>query len=291
MLLFQSLNNIPHCSDNSLVVSNSLSLLQSARCDLCNFYDVKWNDSPSEHLGIKITRDCKLQTIRLSQESYLQHVLDCFGMDHSNAVATPLHSSTCLASASDKDIAAHSALLYREILGCLNHAAVNTRPECCITACAVLLLLWVRACNCPKHLLCYVKGTLDIGLVFRKHSVDSRMLSGYADANYADGVNTRRSTTGHTITVGGSTVCWRSRWQRSVALSTTEAKYMAMGDCAKHLLWFWCLLYILTMQTVPTAPVHTPENTVFNDNNGAVFLSKEEAVNSQSKHIDISHHC
>lgn len=74
--------------DDGLVVSNSKSLLNAARTDLCNVYDVKWNENPSEHLGIKISRDQKLGTIHLSQESYLQHVMDCFGMDHSNSVGS-----------------------------------------------------------------------------------------------------------------------------------------------------------------------------------------------------------
>lgn len=65
---------------------------------------------------------------------------------------------------------------------------------------------------------------------------------------------------------------------------------MAMGDCAKHLIWFRRLLYILTMEKVPTTPVRMLSTTVFNDNNGAVFLSKEAAINSRSKHIDIRHH-
>lgn len=83
---------------------------------------------------------------------------------------------------------------------------------------------------------------------------------------------------------------WRSRRQRSVALSTTEAEYMAMADCAKHLLWFRRLLFILTLKDVPTTIVNTIPTTIFNDNSGAVFLSKEAAVNSRSKHIDIRHH-
>lgn len=44
------------------------------------------------------------------------------------------------------------------------------------------------------------------------------------------------------------------------------------------------------MESVPTTPVHTPATTVFNDNNRAVFLSKESGVNTRSKHIDVRHH-
>lgn len=65
---------------------------------------------------------------------------------------------------------------------------------------------------------------------------------------------------------------------------------MAMGDCDKHILWFRRLLFILTMQHVPTTSILTGTNNVFNDNSGAFFLSKEAAMNSRSKHINIHHH-
>lgn len=214
-------------------------------------------------------------------------------MDQSNPVATPLHSSTRLASASAEDIEDNSSFPYREIIGCLNHAAVHTRPD---ISHAVSQLAQFFSCygsahvTAAKHLLRYIRGSLEVGLTFRRHAVPTRELWGYADADYANDVDTCRSTTGYTITVGGSTVCWRSRRQHSVALSTTEAEYMAMGDCAKHLIWFRRLMYILTLKNIPTTPVRMLPNVVFNDNNGAVFLSKEAAVNSRSKHIDIRHH-
>lgn len=85
-------------------------------------------------------------------------------------------------------------------------------------------------------------------------------------------------------------MCWRTRRQRSVALSTTKAKYMAMGDCVKHILWFRKLLFVLTGKQALSTKIFTPPTTIFNDNNGVVFLSQEAAINSGSKHIDIRHH-
>lgn len=279
--------------DDGLVISNNPALVKQTRYSLSQLYDVKWNTQPTEHLGIKIHRDRPRRIIHLSQESYLQHVLDRFGMEHSNPVSTPMLNSARLSSASAEDAAAHSEFPYREIVGCLNHAAVNTRPD---ISHAVSQLAQHSSCygsihvTAAKHLLRYIKGTLERGLVFKQHSVSPRLLSGYADADYANDVDTRKSTTGYTITVGGFTVCWRSRRKQSVALSTTEAEYMAMGDCAKHLLWFRRLLFILTMQHSPTTPIHTIPSSVFNDNNGAIFLSKEGAINARSKHINIRHH-
>lgn len=279
--------------DDGLVVSNSTALIRETRTSLSELYDVKWNSNPSKHLRIKITRDRERRLIHLLQESYLQTVLDRFGMEDSNPVSTPLLHSTRLASGSSEGHAAHSDFPYREIVGCLNHAALNTRPE---ISHAVSQLAQHASCydavhiTAAKHLLQFVKDTLDRGMLFKNHDVSYRLLSGYADADYANDVSTRQSTTGYTITIGGSTVCWRSRRQRSVALSTTEAEYMAMGNCVKHLLWFRRLMYILTLEDVPPTPINTIPTTIFNNNNGAIFLSKEAAINYRSKHIDIWHH-
>lgn len=268
-------------------------MIKQARKDLCDLYDVKWNCNPTEHLGIKIRRDRSSRKLHLSQESYLQHVLERFGMESCNPVSAPMNANIRLASASADDIAAHAVYPYREVVGCLNHAAVHTRPD---ISHAVSQLAPFSSCygevhiTAAKHLLRYIKGTLKRGLLFKSHTDGSQTLCGFADADYANDVDTRCSTTGYTITIGGSTVCWRSRRQRSVALSTTEAEYMAMGDCAKHILWFRRLLYVLTLKHLDKTAVHMLPTALFNDNNGAVFLSKEAAVNARSKHIDIRHH-
>lgn len=141
-----------------------------------------------------------------------------------------------------------------------------------------------------KHLFRFVKGTIDRGICFGQTDKPSRLLEAFADADYANDVSSRRSTTGYTITLGGSTICWRTQRQHSVALSTTEDEYMAVSDCSKHVVWFQRLLYLLTNSPLAPTHIHLPATSSFNDNNGAVFLSQEAALNSRSKHIDIRHH-
>lgn len=84
--------------DDGLVVSNSKDLISQTRASLSDLYDVKWNSNPTEHLGIKIARDRQRRLLHLSQESYLQNVLDRFGMENSNPVSSPLLNSTQLDS-------------------------------------------------------------------------------------------------------------------------------------------------------------------------------------------------
>ncbi len=83
-----------------------------------------------------------------------------------------------------------------------------------------------------NHVLRYVRGTLDKGLLFNLGS--NPMVKGFADADYANDKDDRRSVTGYLFTFGGAAISWRSRRQRSVALSTTEAEYMSISDCSRH---------------------------------------------------------
>ena len=57
------------------------------------------------------------------------------------------------------------------------------------------------------------------------------------DADLAGDVDSRKSTTGFVYTLGGIAVCWTSRLQKIVALSTTEAEYVAVTEAGKEMVW------------------------------------------------------
>lgn len=155
--------------DNGLVESNSPALLADTHAALSKLDEVKWNSDPSKHLGINIKSDRKNHIIHISQEAYLQNVLDRFGMEHSNAVSTPLLNATRLVPASNADAPACSEFPYREIVGCLNQADVNTRPDISHAVSQLAHYSFCYGLNhiiAAKHLLQFVKGTLDRGLLF-----------------------------------------------------------------------------------------------------------------------------
>ena len=62
------------------------------------------------------------------------------------------------------------------------------------------------------------------------------VLQGYVDADMA-GDKDSRSTTGYVFAVGGTTVSWISKLQQVVALSTTEAEYVATIEASKEMIW------------------------------------------------------
>lgn len=279
--------------DDGAVISNDIDLLRSVQKSIHQIYEVKWHAKPTEHLGVRITRDRAARTIHLSQENYLTDVLERFGMSDSKPVITPISPCVHLVPASADDHEECKGFPYLEIIGSLNHASVDTQPD--ISYAVSTLAQFSTSYGTDhitaiKHLMWYIKGNVDRGVSFRATSTSSHILQAYADADYANDASHRRSVTGYTINLGGSTVCWRTRRQKSVALSTTEAEYMAMADCSKHIVWFRKLIYVLSHSRPIPTDILMPPSALFNDNNGAVFLSQEAAVNSRSKHIDIRHH-
>ena len=81
-----------------------------------------------------------------------------------------------------------------------------------------------------KHVLRYLRGTSEYGLWYQQ--IDGVKLHGFADANWARSPTDRKSTSRGIFSIGSTTVSWYNRKQRYVALSSTEAEYMAASQAA-----------------------------------------------------------
>jgi hypothetical protein len=133
--------------------------------------------------------------------------------------------------------------------------------------------------NAAKGVLRYVAGTLDVGIVYGSSQAG---LQGFCDADYAGDLDTRRSTTGYVFTLAGGAISWSSRLQPTVAVSTTEAEYMAAAQAVKEGLWLRKLMNDLRW--------HTGVVSICTDNQGTLKLLKHPISSVRSKHIDVMHH-
>ncbi|GJZ42391.1 retrovirus-related pol polyprotein from transposon TNT 1-94 [Tanacetum coccineum] len=86
-----------------------------------------------------------------------------------------------------------------------------------------------------KRVFRYLKGTINMDLWYPKDNAMS--LTAYADADNAGCQDSRRSTSGSAQFIGDRLVSWSSKKQRSTAISTTEAEYIAMSGCCAQILW------------------------------------------------------
>ena len=147
--------------------------------------------------------------------------------------------------------------------------------------------LYARFQSCPKesHLLVkrifrYLSGTIDIGLWYpRGTHID---LTCYSDADFAGHKVNRKSTSGTCHFLGHSLVSWFSKKQNSVALSTTEAEYIAAGSCCAQALWM--------KQTLRDYGINLEQIPIKCDTTSAINLSKNLIHHSRTEHIEIRHH-
>lgn len=134
---------------------------------------------------------------------------------------------------------------------------------------------WIVA----KRVLRYLKKTADFRITYKYGGSD---LQGFVDADWTGSVHDRKSFTGYAFTMNGGCVSWDSRKQRTVALSSTEAEYMALSEAAKEAVYLRCLVQELG--------INADNLTLSSDNLGAQMLASNPVFHARPKHIDIRHH-
>jgi hypothetical protein len=131
-----------------------------------------------------------------------------------------------------------------------------------------------------KRVMRYLQGTKELCLTYSS-SID---VLGYTDADWGGDQDNRRSTSGYLFKIGDGAISWSSKKQRTVALSSTEAEYMAATQATKEAVWLCLLLDEIgyTQNKIPT--------TIMADNQSCIALAKNPTFHARTKHIDIQHH-
>jgi hypothetical protein len=270
--------------DDQLIACNSRSELDTFKSKLNKRFECSDGGPVNYFLGFNVFRDRKQRKLWVSQEHYVESVLERFGMDQATPNKAPLPSGYRPVMATDEEHALAKHEEYPAIVGSLMYAATITRPD---IAQAVGLLArtatkWnMQHVHAAKHLLRYLQGTTDLCLTFDATS-SKRVVLGYADADWGGCLDTRRLTTGYLFKTFGGPVAWKSRRQPTTALSTAEAKYMASSDAARQAIWLRRLLSDLGELPAPLP--------ILNDNNACIQLSKNPVHHDRSKHIDMRRH-
>jgi histone deacetylase 1/2 len=144
-----------------------------------------------------------------------------------------------------------------------------------------------------SHLIGYLKTGGFQGIKLRVPE-DTQVVA-YVDADYASDRNDRKSISGYLVTIGGCLVSWSSKKQTGVTLSSTESEFVAMSMVATEIKFIVSLLREMMSvghnghhgndrddQNGPTMPSILRE-----DNTGAIFMAKNTAIGSRTKHVDV----
>ena len=114
-----------------------------------------------------------------------------------------------------------------------------------------------------------------IGLLLNELSV--------LDANWAGSLDHKKTTSGYLVYLGSTPISWKSRKQRTVSRSSTEAEYKALADGTAEILWIRALLSDLHFSS-------NPVTILWCDNLGATYLSINPIFHARTKHVEVDYH-
>ncbi|GJU79919.1 retrovirus-related pol polyprotein from transposon TNT 1-94 [Tanacetum coccineum] len=178
-------------------------------------------------LGLQVSQSPR--GIFINQSKFALEILKKFGMDSCDPVDTPMVDRLKL----DEDPLGIPVdqTRFRSMVGSLMYLTAS-RPDLVFAVC---MCARYQASPTKKHLEAlkrvfrYLRGTINWGLWYPKDT--AMALTAYADADHAGCQDTRRSTSGSAQFLGDKLVSWSSKKQKSTAISTTEAEYIAMSGC------------------------------------------------------------
>ncbi|KAG8472381.1 hypothetical protein CXB51_035329 [Gossypium anomalum] len=272
--------------DDMLIAAKDKGEIRKVKAQLSEEFEMKDLGPAKKILGMEILRDRKTSKLYLSQKGYIEKLLCRFNMRSAKPVSTPLAAhfrlSSALSPQSDDEIEYMSHVPYSSAVGSLMYAMVCSRPDLSYAVSAVsryMVNLGKEHWKTVQWILRYLRGTTDVCLQFGR-TEDG--VIGYVDADFAGDLDRRRSLTGYVFTIGGCAISWKATLQTTVALSTTEAEYMAITEACKEAIWLKGLFSELNEDL--------QISTVFCDSQSAIFLTKDQMFHERTKHIDVRYH-
>ena len=133
-----------------------------------------------------------------------------------------------------------------------------------------------------KRILRYLAGTRSHGIIYRKSYRPTLPLIGYTDAAFGN-ADEKKSTTGLVFLSAGGAILWKSKKQTIIALSTTEAEYIALAHIGTEARWLRNLYNKLQLDPHLPIPIRT-------DSLGADGMASNPYITQKSRHIDLKYH-
>ncbi|KAG2904353.1 hypothetical protein PC129_g9079 [Phytophthora cactorum] len=233
-------------------------------------------------VGLEIRRDRSRRTMHITQQRYIEDVVERFGQTHAKSSVNPCEVATKLRHGEDGEGLDTSVYPYRSLIGSLLYISMDTRPDI-----VYIVGKLSKYCQRPtmQHggagitVVRYLKATPTHDLRFDCNA----QLCSYSDSDWAADVDDRRSVSGIMVLYNGAPVIFKSKTQKSVAQSTAEAEYVAQSICTQETIWVRTLLEEMGVN-------HAGPTAIFVDNQAAISMTKQIGYSQRCKHIDLRFH-
>ncbi|GJR93329.1 ribonuclease H-like domain, reverse transcriptase, RNA-dependent DNA polymerase [Tanacetum coccineum] len=218
--------------------------------------------------------------IFLSQDKYVKDILNKFDFRTIKPASTPIEAHKSLGKDEEgEDVDVHT---YRSMIGCLMYLTAS-RPDIMFAVCLCArfqVTPKVSHLHAVKRIFRYLKHQPKLGLWYPKDSPFH--LEAFSDSDYAGDNHDRRSTSGGCQYLGRRLVSWQCKKQTIVAISSTEAEYVAAASCCAQVLWMQNQLLDYGFNFMNTE-IHI-------DNESTICIVRNPVFHSKTKHIQIRHH-
>ena len=278
---------IPVFIDDMTIAAKSKDAIDKVIGELKLHFKLRELGPTSWLLGVEIIRNRSTRTLSLSQRQYILSLLNRFKLSDVNPVSTPMDPSIKLSSdmcpTSSKDLEEMKSIPYLQAVGALMYLAISTRPD--ISYAVGVLARFnknpgMAHWKAVKHLFRYLKGTLNYKLTYSPDPSSSDLFTTYADADHGGNLDNGRSTTGYVVKMGTGAISWSSKLQSIVALSTTEAEYVAATSAGQEILWLRNLFQEIGYSLNVPSPLWL-------DNQSALSVAKNPEHHGRMKHLDL----
>lgn len=271
--------------DDFLIFYQDKKKLHQIQEFLCENFKMKDMGPARGCVGLRITQTT--DGIDLDQQIYTKEILKRFGMENCAAIGTPSDTSIKLcanmgtSNDNDEDL---ESIPYQEAVGSLLYLVQGSRPDIAfaINDASRFNKNYTSAhWKAVKRIFRYLQNTINYRLSFT--NTDKGDLVGYSDADWGSDTDSRRSCTGYVFLYANGAITWQSTRQSTVALSSTEAEYMALAAAVQEATWLKQLYYEIACED------HGPL-IIRCDNTSTIKLAKSDGYRKRTKHIDIKYH-
>ncbi|GJW74099.1 retrotransposon protein, putative, ty1-copia subclass [Tanacetum coccineum] len=273
--------------DDILIMGNNIPKLKEVKDYLGKCFSVKDLGEAAYILGIKIYRDRSLRLIGLNQSAYIDKILKKFSMQNSKKGFIPMEVkhdlSNEMCASSDEEKAYMKKVPYASAVGSIMYAVRCTRPDVAFAQNLVSRyqqnpgkLHWVAV----KHILKYLRNTKDMFLVYGGNPDTELEVTGFCDASWQCDKDDTKSQTGYVFVVNGGAVDWKSKKQTTIAMSATQAEYMAASEAAMEAVWI--RKFVGDLGVMPS--IKKPIN-MYCDNSAAIIFANDSGVMKGARHF------
>jgi hypothetical protein len=285
--------------DDGILVSPTKSHIDNELKIFQDNFNISVEGTLADYVGVNIERTDE-NTINMTQPNIINSILSELNFtENTKPTTTPATGGTIVNDGNDKE--PHKAdWHYRRIIGKLNFLASSCRPElsCIVHQCARFSANpKENHTEAIKQIARYLKGTTNEGI---KMSPTENKFKVYVDADFGglwdkniaeDRPITSKSRTGYVVTYADCPIIWASQLQSEIALSTTEAEYLALSTALRNTIPIMRLVKELSRKfDLPLETKPTIYCTVFEDNAGAVELANVPKMRPRTRHINPKYH-